>query len=404
MLALACTAMHSCEQAGEADGRIRSDRDGMLVIQGRRTFIVGSYYGYEGDGAFENMALDGYNYVRVGKDRAALDQAWAHGLYSWISIGYLEPGDGEENIKRFLATIEELKDHPGLLCWETQDEPAFTWNSEALRVMPEPLIDTYEKIKQADPEHLVYMNHGPVNLVSTLRSYNPANDVIACDIYPVIPDGIRPMYALFPDGKQGDLLNVYISQVGEYTDKMRKVGGVSRPLFMVLQGFSWEMLRPEKDRRPDMILYPDYHQTRFMAYQAIIHGANGILYWGTRYTPPDAPFWEDLKRVTRELGGMQKVLAAPAGELEIGMRYHELGHSVDAGVEILIKELEDGLCLITANADRYPVKVSLEGLGAYRQASVFPENRILVIEDGELTDDYRAFDVHVYFLTRTPSP
>ena len=350
------------------------------------------------------MALDGYNYVRVGKDRAALDQAWAHGLYSWISIGYLEPGDGEENIKRFLATIEELKDHPGLLCWETQDEPAFTWNSEALRVMPEPLIDTYEKIKQADPEHLVYMNHGPVNLVSTLRSYNPANDVIACDIYPVIPDGIRPMYALFPDGKQGDLLNVYISQVGEYTDKMRKVGGVSRPLFMVLQGFSWEMLRPEKDRRPDMILYPDYHQTRFMAYQAIIHGANGILYWGTRYTPPDAPFWEDLKRVTRELGGMQKVLAAPAGELEIGMRYHELGHSVDAGVEILIKELEDGLCLITANADRYPVKVSLEGLGAYRQASVFPENRILVIEDGELTDDYRAFDVHVYFLTRTPSP
>jgi hypothetical protein len=230
--------------------------------------------------------------------------------------------------------------------------------------------------------------------------YNPANDIIACDIYPVIPEGIRVSYALFPDGKQGDLLNTYISQVGEYTDKMRKVGGPSKPLFMVLQGFSWEMLRKEGDRDPSMILYPDYHQSRFMAYNAIIHGANGIIYWGTRYTPPEAAFWKNLKDVTRELGDMQEVLAAPAYPQEIAKRYHELGNSVDVGVEILAKKIAGDLHLITANADRYPVRVSLEGLENYSRAEVMAEDRTLDIQNGKLTDDYRAFDVHVYHLKK----
>jgi hypothetical protein len=403
VLAIACTALFSCKQAGEPEKRITSDTDGMLIIDGKRTFIIGSYYKYPGDKAFEEMAGDGYNYLRVGKDRAELNKAWAQGLYSWISIGSLDPDNREESSTRLSATVNEFKDHSGLLCWETQDEPAFTWNSGELRVPPEPLIATYELIKQEDPDHMVYMNHGPVNLVSTLQLYNPANDIVACDVYPVIPDGIRVSYALYPDGRQGDLLNTYISQVGEYTDKMKEVGGVSRPLFMVLQGFSWEMLRREDDRDPAMVLYPSHPESRFMAYNAIIHGANGIVYWGTYFTPPEAPFWDDLKSTTRELGEMQEVLSAPSLDQEIGIKYHELGYSVDAGVEILVKAFQGDVYLITANADRYPAKASLDGLNDFKQARVLTEDREIDILDGEITDRYEAFEVHIYHLTKNAS-
>ena len=56
----------------------------------------------------------------------------------------------------------------------------------------------------------------------------------------------HPTFALFDDGLQGDLLNPYISQVGNYVDKMLEVSEGKKPLFMVLQGFSWEMLKERK--------------------------------------------------------------------------------------------------------------------------------------------------------------
>jgi hypothetical protein len=71
---------------------------------------------------------------------------------------------------------------------------------------------------------------------------------------------------------------------------------------------------------------------------------------------------------------------------------------VDAGVEILAKKVGGSLYLITANADRYPARVSLDGLDNFRTAEVLAESRVLDILNGALTDDYRAFDVHVYCL------
>jgi len=58
----------------------------------------------------------------------------------------------------------------------------------------------------------------------------------------------RGIEATVGGGRQGDLLNSTISQVGQYADKMRRVAGPSRAMWMVLQAFAWENLR-EKDRQ-----------------------------------------------------------------------------------------------------------------------------------------------------------
>jgi|GEM_PF-3978030 len=172
---------------------------------------------------------------------------------------------------------------------------------------------------------------------------------------------------------------------------------------MVLQAFSWEMLKKEEDRDTTMIRYPSYKESRFMAFNAIVHGATGILYWGSNYTPQPSTCISDLNKVTGELGGMQEILAAPDIELNIKKEYHELRYSVDAGIEILSKKFNDKYYLLTVNSDKNPVKVSLTGLDKYDKVNVLSEDRTVTIEKGELIDLYEPFDVHTYELCQTNS-
>jgi hypothetical protein len=387
----------ACQNKSDnAAGRIRWDSDGMLVIDGQRTFIIGAYHLPKEPDPYRSLQENGYNYIHVPAQKEALDQAEANRLMAWISTGEIRADKAEEDQKRIVSLVAEFKKHPALLCWEIADEPAFTWNSAAQRISAGQMITTYQIIKKEDVEHLVYTNHGPVNLVSTLQKYNPGTDIIACDIYPVIPHGITPTYALFDDGLQGDLLNTYISQVGEYTEKMHRVVDNKQPVFMVLQGFAWEMLKNEEERNQLMIEYPTYEQSRFMAYNAIVHGASGINYWGMHYTPQPSKFMDELNDVTRELSDMQPVLSTAAVKMDIGKNYHEMGHSVDAGIEIMVKKVVGILYMIAVNSDKNPVRITFSDLPDVKQAEVLKENRILPVQAGALTDEFRPFDVHVY--------
>lgn len=385
--------------AAAAFGGIGYDSDGMLLIEGQRTFIIGSYHLPKSDSPYRELHDNGFNLLRTGASIGELDSCLQNELKAWVTIGAIDAQNPAKSKAAILERVNNVKGHPALLMWETVDEPAWTWLKAEPRVKPELIIQTYQSVKAVDPDHLFYLNHAPVNLVSTLRAYNPGTDVVACDIYPVIPHGIKPMYALFPDGKQGDLSNCTISQVGEYADKMRRVAGPDKPVFMVLQGFAWELLRKKEEQDPSKILFPDFRQTRFMAWNAIIHGANGLIYWGTHYTPQPSQFWSDLKKVTRELADLQPVLSAPAVDMSIAKYYHETGHSIDAGVEIVAKRLEGTLYLLTANADKNPVKISLSGFGKKKRCEVINEGRTLKIFDDRITDFFEPFDVHIYKLT-----
>ena len=385
------------EKAEAQTNKIRCDKDGMLVINHKRMFIIGSYYLPKAENPYQELAANGYNYIKVNGSRSELDSAQHHRLYTWISTGSVKNGN-QKDAGRISELVANTKDHPSLLCWEIEDEPAFTWNSADPRVTPEQMLETYHLIKQNDPEHLITTNHGPVNLVSTLQKYNSSTDIVSCDIYPVIPHGIRPDYALYPDGFQGDLLNTYISQVGEYADKMKEVVNGSKPVFMILQGFAWEMLKPESKRDKQMILYPTYAESRFMAFDAIVHGATGIVYWGTSFAPQPSGFMNDLNRVTKELAALQNVLASKNANQPIEKEYHELRYSVDRGVEFLAKKVQDKTYLITVNSDKNPVMITFHNLNKYKSVRVLNEDRSISLEGGTLTDQYKPFDVHIYEL------
>jgi len=371
-------------------------RDNMAVINGKRTFIIGSYHQPKTEDPFKTLSQNGYNYVKVKADSLELDKAMNNNLNAWLYTTIFAKENSKTAEEKLTDLVNKFKGHPALLYWEISDEPAFTWNSKEARVSPEQMKTAYDIIHKTDGKHEVITNHGPVNLISTLKKYNSSTEVVAVDVYPVIPQGIKPSYALFDDGLQGDLLNPYLSQVGEYIDKMKTVVDNSKPVFAVLQGFSWEMLKPEKERDSSMVLYPTHDESRFMAYNAIVHGANGILIWGTNYTPQPSKFIDNLYSVTRELGLMQEILASKSTENAIEIEYHELGYSVDIGIEFITKEVNGSTYLLSVNSDKNPVKVTFSGLDNFKTMEVMKEKRPLDISNGKFTDDFKPFDVHIY--------
>ena len=396
---IAATALVMVLCAGTAAAAplsVQYDDDGMITVNGQRTLIIGSYYPAQSDRPYADMAEAGFNLVRTNGSPEEMDKALAAGLMTWTSVGTIDLENREASTAKLLDAVNAIKEHPALALIESVDEPAWTWMKAETRVPAQPFVEAYPLIKAADPHHLLYMNHAPTNLVKTMQAYNAGTDVVACDIYPVNPGGLRPMYALFEDGHQGDLNNLTISQVGDYVDKMRRVTGPNRPLLMVLQAFAWEALRDEKERDESKVLYPTWEESRFMAFQSLIKGANGIIYWGSHTMPQPSDAWTGITRVTREIADLAPVLSQRNAAFTPSIEYHELGHSVDDGVQWLAKENDGALYLFTCNAYRYPCRATLSSFGHWKTCTVLNENRTLDITDDGITDDWSAFDVHIY--------
>lgn len=375
---------------------VSPDRDGMLRVRGQREFILGLYQVPKGDAALREASAAGFNLIHRPPMPAAYDEAQTLDLWGWSALGSLPATNRAEAEQRIRKAVEALREHPALLFWETEDEPTFVWKEPGkLRIPAAQINDTAALIRRLDPVHPLYLNHSPTHLVSSLQAYNPAADIVATDIYPVIPHGIRELYALWPDGRQGDLLNNTISQVGQYADKMRAVAGTRRAVFMVLQAFAWEMLR-DQDRDPAKILYPNLSQLRFMAWQAVVHGVNGLLWWGLGYTPPEAPFWKDLKTVVRELAQVRSALAAPALRLPVKLGYHDTGHSLDRGIAWLAKPLGRDTLLIAVNADCNPVQVTLGGLRRFERCEAMFESRPTAFSRGQLRETFEPFGTRIW--------
>ena len=330
----------------------------------------------------------GFRVVNLRPLAEDLNRVRDHDLTGWISVG--------SDPTRIRQLVAAWKSHPALSFWETEDEPSYQWQKAGPRIPPEKIRQAYALLKSLDPGRPVYLNHAPTNLVSTLQAYNPGGDIIATDIYPVIPHGIRQMYALWPDGRQGDLLNTHISQVGQYADKMRRVAGAGRAVFMVLQAFAWEDLR-EKDRDPRMVLYPTRAQLRFMAWQSIIHGVSGLLYWGLYSLPPDSGLWDDLQSVTREIASLEAALGGAPLPAAVAVEYHDTGHSLDRGIEWRVGALGRDTLLMAANADPNPVEVTFRGIFG-RNCEVLHESRSLNLISGTMRDRFQPFEVHLYRL------
>jgi len=385
----------------QAQHYVRVSKGGIIMVHGKPFFPIGCYNPPQGT-TYHELAKAGFNLVQCDAKISELDKAHDAGLKVWISslAGELDfSNDADRKKTRIREKVDALKEHPALLVWESRDEPAWTWKEPAKPAVPAAgLTQGHEFLKSLDKNHPIWINHAPRNLVKTLIKFSRGTDIVSCDIYPIIPCGIREMYAI-ENGFQGDLLNQTASAVGEYTRKMRKVAGADRSVWMVLQAFAWEATREADEQDSSKILYPTYEQLRFMAYDAVINGANGILFFGTHTLNRQSPLWSDLKRVVKELSDMSHVFLTTTLDVKLHVEYTELGYSMDTVLEFLVKDYKGKVYIVAANTSPYPAQVTVSGFKSLTSSNVlevFNEHRSLSCKEGAFTDYFKGFGVHVY--------
>lgn len=392
-------------QALAAGNIVTIEKGGHLLLNGKRFFPLGLYAKPNGDDPYGQMAKAGFNLVSTGPDAKTLDAIAGAGIYCWIPLGgaldlSADRPAREDAIRKAVALA---KDHPALLMYESADEPAWTWGDPAKpRVPPESLATGYRMIKELDPNHPVTLNHAPQNTVATLRKYNAACDTISVDIYPIIPPDILHIYGLTPDRRHGDLRNQTPSCVGEYVDKMRQVAGPDRPVWMVLQGFAWADLDPVT-KIQSSVACPTYEKTRYMAWQSVIHGCNGIIYWGTYTIQQPGDCWSGITRTVRELADLHGVLIADEAPVQLEKDYDEMGYSIDAGVEVSVRDVGQHRYILTANSSIDPAGVTFRGLAGVADGDidVLGENRKVPVKGGSFHDTYTGLAVHLYRAARS---
>ena len=347
----------------------------------------------EGNDALETLASDGVNQVRIPAMRhrelegispgsGPLPQTvqdvqdqldWAQrvtertGRRMTVAVN---PGDltayepGTHNGRWFEYVVERFKDHPALGVWKFYDEPNNPYNpyDKMLRVR-KGLRRAHAYVHEKDGKHYTWVTQAPKPrdriTERYLATFMDACDIHAVDVYPVSD----------PPGKHSDLPNKLPSCVGDYADRFANVArreieaGRTRFTWMVLQGAGWSGVLPRDENRRALgpvLMQPPEFMFRYMVFQSIIHGAEGIVVFGmpVGLYPDMKPYgwdwgyWRNTVLPTlRELRSPGLAAALAAWQPETA-QLHKLGDR-DVRIDSLVVKAPSGERFLLATRSEY---------------------------------------------------
>ena len=305
--------------------------------------------------------------------------AGARGVHTWIGLGDLghaRPGTPED--ARLQEVVTTLKDSPSLGLWKGQDEPYLTgWSVPQLQ-------HAHDTTKAIDPDHLFVIIEAPRGTAADLAPYSSVCDGHGVDIYPV-RFGNRD-----PD----------LHQVGRWTRTVRSITP-ARAVFTTLQiCFSGS----DDPAGSGGFVLPTHRQARYMAYDAILNGTRGLLFFGGHIShcldSADAAlgwnwtFWNDvLKSLVAEIG--------PRGSLHPALLVPGSGPELrtnDPTTEIRSRRVgADGIWVMTARSGHGTEDVTISGLpDSITTGTHYRSKRPVTVRAGAFTDTFSRWDVHVY--------
>ncbi len=281
----------------------------------------------------------------------------------------------QEFMKDFKTIFGYLVSHPAVVGYFSVDEP--TWGGIPLA----PYAAGYRLLRdEFDPWRPVYINEAPRGTTDSLRPVMGACDIYGVDIYP-IPS---------PNPHSG-LEDKTATSVGKYTDICRDVTRGRKPIWMCLQGFAWGTLTGSKE------IYPTYNESRFMAFDAIAHGATGLVYWG---------IWMGKNENKEFLAGLSRILheVTANGAYLVGDTVPNETTCGNPAIRILQKRIADGGGLwIVLNESAKQETFTLEGRFPAKLVET-GEEELPAPVDGKLTMTLPAYGVRVFRYGTRPAP
>ncbi|HUW61528.1 MAG TPA: hypothetical protein VMZ06_11015 [Candidatus Bathyarchaeia archaeon] len=340
--------------------------DGFLRRGEERLFPIGFYDMPEDEAGLREIAGAGVNLVHCRRVEE-LDRAQAAGMQGVVPLP-LDKGA----TAALREQVGKLAGHPALAVWEGPDE--VVWNFTAFsglyrtlgihkesgawwKQTPEAVAYAEQRAAEIMPNmraavamiremdggaHPVWINEAEKSDVGYVRQYLEFVDVTGCDIYPIKAEKRNP------------------ARVGSSVERWIEAGN-GKPVWMVLQAFSWNELGEYYGAKETA--YPTFAESRLMAYDAIAHGARGILYWGGRFAK-SGEFRQSLYALTAELAALQPFLTA-ADVPGVGVRLVEMPE--DGGgkrVACTVRNSdEDWLIVLVNEDDEAHMGVVVAGLG-----------------------------------------
>jgi hypothetical protein len=406
---------------------------GCLVIQGQKVFPLGlseapalGSQTPDGKDGWAEVASAGVNFVRSGfrewnlqqieaqiaEERGRMDAAATRGLYCWPRLGNSgnlpapAAGGAASVAEQLLVKVANgLKTHSALGAYKGVDEPA--WGG----VAADGLKRANARLKQVDADHPVVITQAPLGSVADLVPYRSSFDITGADIYPVA----------YPPGRHSDLSNRDISVVGDVTKKMVDAAG-GKPVWMTLQ-IAWSGILPTQQAPDRVARFPTLHEERFMAYQAIINGARGLIFFGGQLTPVMRPrdaksgwnwtFWElVLRPLVVELTSPSVLPALVAPRAQAAVK------TSAADVELTARQTMDFLHVIAVRRTGTTSRVTFTGLPRKRDGTQLTSGQVMFeyaqdplspplqsdkqqfryvkVENGSFKDWFGPHDTHIY--------
>jgi hypothetical protein len=347
-----------------------------------------------GRNALAEVAAAGVTHVRTGvaawsaatiaEQRSVLDAVGAHGVRAWLWLG-----DAAVDDSPLLArVVDGLAGHPALGAYKGVDEPRNPFRG-ADWIRPAGPIRAYKRIKRIDPSHPVVVTQAPI--------------------------GTDPVS--YPPGAHTQTANRDISVVGDVTKKMVTAAG-GKPVWMTLQ-IAWSGVLPSKDHPGRVPRFPTLQAERFMAYQAIVAGATGLVFFGGHLTqvcsPADAQlgwnwtFWQQVLRpLVEELSSSGAVVAPRARtQAKVSTADVQLVTRADATFGYVIAVRRKGTTSVVTFSG-LPAKVKqVEALGEWVQKPLPPPIgagsqvfRTIAVSGGRFKDWLAPHDARVYRYRR----
>jgi len=359
------------------------DSENRLLLNGKPYFPIGLWIAPKNSRQAYEMSRAGFNVFRTNIDESKLNLAKRFGLKIIGCMPDEYVFNTNDAKKKALdlkerQLIDQYKDNPELLAWFICDEAL--WCGQPLP----PIKEAYRLHRELDPYRPVMMNAAPRSKISALAEYAEACDLYGVDIYPV-PSG----------NSHSEMEDKSISSVGKYTDKCFAVVVGKKPVIMTLQGFAWGHLGDPKGEG----IYPTFEETRFMAYDAIVHGATGIMYWGTYYIAK-VSFWQVLFKIASELRDMSSVLVSDT----ISPCDIKSDNKSKHALRFLHKVCEERDYIIAVNESNELVKATVTTDIHDKSLDVLFENRRVTLTNTQFADIFAPYAVHIYTNSKKMPP
>jgi hypothetical protein len=269
-------------------------------------------------------------------------------------------------------------------------DPATGRRSYGGPVPPPKVVAEYEQMRAADPTRPIMLNlgqgvgndewkgRGAGAHIDDYLTYVKGSDIVSFDVYPVV--GIQK-----PDGEN------YLWYVPKGVDRLVKWSGGEKIVWNCIE--CTHISDTKKKATP--------HQVRAEVWMALIHGSRGLIYFVHQFQPvfnehallDDPEMLAGVTAINRQIRELAPVLNSPT--VADGATVTSSAEAVP--IDAMVKRHDGATYVFSVGMRNAPARGSFTVRGVKNAtAEVLGEERKIAVKDGKFSDDFQAYDAHLY--------